>query len=115
MLKKRIPCLLIPLCPDGVDEVNGEDKSAEAEEDPEDPLGPVAPVLGDVAQPVQGAGLAVLLDDGDAGHVGTAALVKLLDPDGDGVGRAGQEERVMLLLLLLLLPLPLLGFQVLFI
>ena len=43
-------------------------------------------------------GLTVLLDGGDAGHVG-AALVQLPDADGDGVARVQEDVPLVLLLL----------------
>ena len=47
--------LFIPPRPYGIDEVNGQNESAQAEQDPEDSLCPVAAVLSDVAEAVQGA------------------------------------------------------------
>ena len=47
--------LVVPLCPDRVDEVDGEKESAETEQHPEDALRPVAAVLGDVTEAVEGA------------------------------------------------------------
>ena len=42
--------LAVPLGPDRVNKIDGQDEAAEAEQDPENALGPVTPVLGDVTQ-----------------------------------------------------------------
>ena len=55
-------------------------------------------VLQEHAAIISSPGLAVLLDGGDAGHVG-AALVQLPDADGDGVARVQEDVPLVLLLL----------------
>ena len=41
---------MVPLCPDWIDEVDGEDESAETEKDPQNSLRPMTTVFSDVAQ-----------------------------------------------------------------
>ena len=68
-----------------MNKVDREDESAEAQKDPQNSFRPMSTVLGDVLETVQGARLAVLLDDGDAGHIGATAFVELLDTNRDGI------------------------------